>query len=269
MFGGDSDGLDNAIRKLRFGRGARFAALIAAADYQCLLTEAPGVPAAELKAAMKWRLKELIDYPVDQACYDVLAVPMPEGSSGHTHSAIVVTAKNETLRKCVSRFEEAGVEISVIDVQETAQRNISALCEDDNRGLGLLYLDDRGALFTITFRSELYLARRFEIGMNDVLQASGDAREAEFARILLELQRTLDNFERQFSFVTVSKVVVGPQPEETGLVAYLNANLGVRVEAVDIGAMIDREQGVVLDADTQWRLFHPIGCSFRTEARTA
>jgi MSHA biogenesis protein MshI len=181
-------------------------------------------------------------------------------------SVYAVVARNDVLRGCVTRLDEAGVRVSVIDVPETAQRNIAALYEEENRGVGLLYLDDAGALLTVTYRGELYAVRRFDVGMRHILAVHGDEREEVFNRVLLELQRSLDSFERQFSFIVLSKVMVGPEPEDTGLAAYLGDNLGLRVEPVDLGAVIDTDAGVRFDAPTQWRLFHAIGGAIRNEA---
>jgi len=44
-------------------------------DYQLVLVEAPDVPPAELRAAMRWRLKETIDIRVEDAVIDVFDVP--------------------------------------------------------------------------------------------------------------------------------------------------------------------------------------------------
>src|SRR5687768_6611414 len=41
-------------------------------DYQLLLVDAPNVPAPELKAAVRWKLKDMLDYHVDDATIDVL-----------------------------------------------------------------------------------------------------------------------------------------------------------------------------------------------------
>src|SRR5580693_1986540 len=43
--------------------------------YQLALIEAPDVPPAELRAAMRWRLKDSIDFRVEDAVIDLFAVP--------------------------------------------------------------------------------------------------------------------------------------------------------------------------------------------------
>ena len=44
-------------------------------EYNLLLVEAPDVPPAELRAAIRWRIKDLIDFHVDDAVVDVFEVP--------------------------------------------------------------------------------------------------------------------------------------------------------------------------------------------------
>jgi len=66
---------------------------------------------------------------------------------------------------------------------------------------------------------------RFDITQADIAGVSDLGREELFGRIVLEVQRTLDNVERQFSSVTLTKILVGPEAEDTGLVAFLQANL--------------------------------------------
>ena len=44
-------------------------------SYRLLLVEAPDVPADELRAAVRWRVKDLIDFHVDDAVIDVFEMP--------------------------------------------------------------------------------------------------------------------------------------------------------------------------------------------------
>lgn len=263
-FTGNGQGLARAVKELRISRAAQCAALLGTGDYQILLVEAPDVAAQELKSAMKWRLKDVIDYPVEEAGYDVLDLPVDRHGPAHGHSVYAVAAKKQVLKACVDRFDRAGVPINVIDIAETAQRNVASLYESDDRGVGWLYFDESGGLLTVSYGGELYLSRRLDISLTQLRESQGETRTDLFDRVLLELQRTLDNFERQFSFIVIGKVMVGPEPEDTGLVAHLIANLETKVEAVDLRAVIDAPGDRELDPAAQWRMFHLIGCSFRS-----
>jgi MSHA biogenesis protein MshI len=263
---GDAKSLAAAARRMRVASSPRCATLLGAGDYHFVLVEAPSVPQGELRAAMKWRLKEIVDFPVEEAAYDILELPAADAAHAGRPSVFAVAARNDLLKGCVTSLDQAGIRVSVIDVPETAQRNIAALYEEQNRGVGLLYLDDAGALFTVTFGGELYAVRRFDVSMKQIRAAQGALREEVFNQVLLELQRTLDSFERQFGFIVLSKLMVGPEPEDTGLVAYLSAHLGLRVEPVDLRAVIEADAGVKFDAPAQWRLFHAIGGAIRNAA---
>src|SRR5438067_7603301 len=51
----------------------------------------------------------------------------------------------------------------------SAQRNISALLEPEGRGVAMLSFDADGGLLTVTFKAELYLARRIDVTLEQLL----------------------------------------------------------------------------------------------------
>src|SRR6185312_3326243 len=54
--------------------------LLGPTDYQMLSVDAPNVPAEELKTAIRWRLKDMLDYHVNDATIDVLDVPVDKSA---------------------------------------------------------------------------------------------------------------------------------------------------------------------------------------------
>ena len=262
-------GLERIAKERHFER-YQCATLLRPGEYQIMLVEAPSVPAAELKSAIRWRVKEMLDYPVDNATLDVLDIPPESADAARSHSMFAVAAKNELIESRMKRFEAARVPLRVIDIPETAQRNIAALYEDDNRAAALLFLERESALLTINFRGELYFARRFDAGFEQILKYAADARREVFGRIHLELQRTFDHFDRQHGFVSISKLLLGPEPEESGLAEFLRSNLELPVERVDLPQRLNVQAAAeAFDTPTQWRLFHLVGAALRQEARAA
>jgi len=178
-----------------------------------------------------------------------------------------VAARNDVIQACIERFASARVPLSVIDIPETAQRNIAALYEPPDRGVGLLYLDKTHALLTINFRGELYLARRIDVPLDHLLHPPGGDAQEPMNRIVLELQRSFDHLDRQFPFVSLAKLLLGPEPSETGLAAHLAANLGVPIEAARLEDVLALGPGVAFEGDAAWRLFHVVGASLRNETK--
>jgi len=242
--------------------------LLSPTDYQLLLVEAPNVPIAELKTAVRWRVKDMLDYHLDDATIDVLDIPVDPASGGRGHSMYAVAARNDIIQGCIERFTAARIPLSVIDIAETAQRNIAALYEPPDRGVGLLYLGPAHALLTINFRGELYLARRIDVGIEQLLSAGEAQRDEAMNRVLLELQRSFDHLDRQFPFVTMAKLLLGPEPRDTGLAAYLSANLDLAVEPASLSDVVSFEPGAPPEGEAAWRLFHVLGAALRNEVKT-
>ena len=87
-----------------------------------------------------------------------------------------------------------------------------------------------------------------------------------FERIQVELQRTFDHFDRQHA-IGVAKLVLGPEPEATGLEEFLRANLDLAVERADLAERLDVAGTGGFDAAAQWRLFHLVGAALRNGSR--
>jgi MSHA biogenesis protein MshI len=257
--------LERVAKELGFGRH-QCLALLPTADYQMLLVEAPNVPALELKTAVRWRIKDMLDYHVQDATIDVLDIPVESGAAGRPHSMYAVAARNEVIQGCIERCNGAHIPLTVIDIPETAQRNIAALLEPANRSVALLYLDRAQSLLTVTYRGELYLARRMDLGL-DHLDPDRAASEDSLNRMLLELQRSFDHLDRQFPFAAPAKVVLAPTPFHTGLLEHLAENLGLPVEELRFAEILRLDPGAELDAQTAWRLFHVLGAALRHETK--
>ena len=256
--------LQHAAKEYQLER-YRCATLLHPAEYQLLMVDAPSVPRDELKSAIRWRVKDLIDYHIDDATMDVLDIPVERNAPGKSHYMYAVSAKNEIVRGQIAQFERANIALQVIDIQETAQRNIAQLYETADRGVGMLTFDRAGGLFTLSFAGELYLARRLDISWAQLAGAREDARQAYFERIAVELQRSLDHFERQYQDITLSELLLGPLPEDIGLLAFLRSQLYLQMRQIDLADAIEFA-GPDIDTDKQWQLLHVLGAALRVEA---
>jgi MSHA biogenesis protein MshI len=243
----------------------RCGTLLRPAEYQFLMVDAPNVPREELKAAIRWRVKDLLDYHIDDATMDVLDIPVDTDLPGKSHYMYAVVAKNEIVRGQVAQFERADIALQVIDVVETAQRNIAQLYETANRGIGMLTFDGSGGVFTLSFEGELYLARRLDIAWSQLVSAQEIQRQAYFERIAVELQRSLDHFERQYQNITLSELLLGPMPEDIGLIPYLRSQLYLPLRQIDLTDALEFV-GADLGVEQQWQLFHVLGAALRVEA---
>ena len=229
-------------------RRFRCITLLKPADYKILFVEAPAVKREEMKPALRWRIKEMLDYPVEEAALDLLELPLAESGAQRPKQLYAVAARNATVRAAVERLAKAGITASVVDIPDTAQRNLASLFEDEEHGLAALTFDEESALITVTFRGELYLSRRLDVTSAQLLDSVGkyhpagddglvledeESRGGLFERVLVEVQRSLDACERNFRFFSVGRLLLGSVPAEAGLLAHLAGNLYLPVEPMD------------------------------------
>jgi MSHA biogenesis protein MshI len=240
--------------------------LLGPGEYQLINLEAPNVPREELKTAVRWRLKDILDFPVLEATVDVLDIPVDAGQVRAQQSVFVVAARNTVIKPRQQLFLDAKIGLEVIDIPEMAQRNISALIAPENRGVAMLSFSAEGGLLTVTWRGELYLSRRIDVTLDQLLEPDHERKHASFDRITLELQRSLDNFERQYSFISIAKLVLGPS-KVSGLDEYLSSNLYTPVETLDLATVFDLGRTPELqDRAVQGRFLVPLGAALRAEA---
>lgn len=264
--GSDVETLSRLRRDYRLDRSS-CVTLMPEGGYQLQVIDAPSVPEAELKSAVRWRLKDVLDYPADAATIDVFFVPSDPAAPTRDKSVYAVAAQNESVAARMAMFSEAKMRLTAIDIPEMAQRNVAALFEDPGRALAMLSLSEERGLLTFSADGELYLARAIDIGLAQLRHSEGAIREQLFARIVLEVQRSLDHFDRQFSFMPLGKLMLAPLPGDIDLLAYLAENLYVPVEEARLESCVDLSQVPELASpDVQAHQFMTIGAALRQEA---
>ena len=235
-------GLADALQRLRATRQLKSYActtLLGNGEYNVTQLDAPQVPVEERKEALRWALRETVNYPLENACVEVLDSGGEGGAKGRPAGVLVVSAAEQAVLSRVAPFEAAKIPLDALDIPELAQRNVAALLEDENRGLAFLRIDETGLLLTLTFRGELVAVRRGEATSLQLNDPDEDARGRIKERLVLELQRSLDNFDRQYSHVPISKVVLATYPYVENLAAELGENTYIPVREMDLMPVLD------------------------------
>lgn len=239
--GSELDALKRLKNAKRLARN-RCTTLLWHGQYQLLQVDAPGnakdIPREELREALRWRVKEMVDFPIESAGVDILDIPAP---GGRTPQLWVVVASRDVLQPRVHLFQDAKAPLAAIDVPELAQRNLAALFEEENRGLALVAFDNRdkaGGRLTISYQGELLMTRHIDVSGPEL---AGPHAEALHERVLLDIQRSLDSFDRNYSAVPLNRLLVGPLPGGDAFIEYLGANLSLPVERANLADVFDIE----------------------------
>jgi len=239
--------------------------LLEPAEYQILMVEPPKVPADELKAAIRWKIKDLIEYHIDDATVDVFEVRGEGEAKGSAKAMYAVATPNEVVQKRIALFEEAGVPLKVIDIPEMAQRNIAGLFESPDKATAMLAFSSWGGLLTISFHGELLLTRRLEVTSVQLGQREHGDHYRE--RVANEITRSLDMFERQRLSVGVGNLLLAPLPQDPELEQFLAGKLYVPVVNAALPQVMDFADGSEPTPEEQWEYFHLFGAALRVEGR--
>jgi MSHA biogenesis protein MshI len=241
--------------------------LLAQDEYQLMQIEKPNVPFNELKQALSWKLKDMIDYPIEQATIDVVDIPADPNNLNRQPYVYAVVAKNELISGHIQRLIDfSGSGLEVIDIPELAQRNIAAYLEQENRGLAMLSINCSGCLLTFTSGGELYHARRIDIDTQQMQSKESEQKSTVFERLSLEIQRSLDNFERQFPYVAINRLVLAPFMGREDFYDYLKSYLYIQIDRLDLTDIFNFQNDVEMgDLAMQANLLPVLGAALRGE----
>lgn len=240
-----------------------------ARDYHFLPVDAPNVPATELKSAISWTVASMIDINREESTIDVLSIPHGKDSMQRPRGMYAVVTSTELANEYHRRFQAARLQLKAIDIPEMAQRNLAALLETEGHAVALISFDATGTLLTITTGGELCLARRLDTTSGQIHHADASQRAMHHERVALEIQRSLDHFNRQFTWTTVSLLAVAPfETNDDALIAFLADNLDVKVEAFRLETVLDISQVPELkQSAVQFRFFSALGLALRHEEK--
>ena len=180
-----SDSMDDFVRRLQaLGlKGLETHVMLRPEQYQLLQIDAPPVAPEELRAAARFQIREMVNVHIDDITLDVMQVGDGQ-QRGTNNNLFVVAAKNEVIRQAVALGDAMNWKVSVINIQETAQRNLqSALAKQDGRleraDAALLISDEQQAVLTISANDELFFTRRLDLPQGFLTMAWGaDAEPA-------------------------------------------------------------------------------------------
>mgnify|MGYP002713137387 CR=1 FL=1 len=152
-------------------QGAACVSVMPAGGFTLLLLNAPEVEPEELKAAVRWRIRDLIDFHIDDAVIDVFDIPGQQ-ERGRPKMMYVVAAHTSAVQEHVALIEGSGLELKAIDIPELVQRNVAAQLPEDPSGVALLHLSRGSGLLTLTRDKTLYLARSLDLGVDQLVAES-------------------------------------------------------------------------------------------------
>lgn len=279
-------------RRLRgLGLPAReVSAVLPLRDGQLLQVDAPAVKPEEMKAAARWRIKNLVDDRLDDMTIDVMMVG-DDRKPAH-RQIFVAAASNTTLREVGELTRGAGLELSVVELMETSQRNLqTAIVSAEGlaeRATAALMLHGEQCLLTICACGELFYTRRLDwdgatlasdpgapamaaaaqtLDTVDFIDYGADLDAGHAPRLVIELQRSFDVWERSWPDLPLAGLWLQVGDGSPALAAALGEALGMRVHVLDAERIFPGLHGLAGSADVADAVLPLLGALLRQETR--
>lgn len=210
--------------------------VLPARNYQLLLVEKPDVPDNEVRDAVKWKIRDLIQTSIDAVAVDIFALPDDARRTGK-EMVYAVVAELEPIRHIIDVVQESGLVLKVIDIEVMALRNLATIKQPE-RGTAVVRLRAGEADVSIFRSGNLYLSRRFQLNYG-----GGLLDDLPVDALALEIQRSFDYFERQMgqappTILYLCGEGLGPEKITESLVR----SLPVPIEFFDLSAQIEAQQ---------------------------
>jgi MSHA biogenesis protein MshI len=233
-------------------------------DYQLVQVEAPEVLPSEMRAAIRWKLKDAINFNVDEASVDVFEIPEPARKT-QAKMLFAVAARESAVQRISSALKPIAKGFNAIDIPELCLRNITACLPQDQKGVAMLALQDGVAQLVITRQGIMHVTRRIDLrgGFNPHKQAQ-DSREIDAGSLALELQRSLDYYESHYDQTPIGDLVIAPANDASrSLAAALKEETSLRISVLDAREHFNVYKSGELVTD--WTSLMALGAALRQE----
>lgn len=261
------DGQPQALRDLMAGVARRLPVLVTLGhgDYQLRVMPQPAVPARDVAENLRWTIASESDSPLDEMNIAWLPIPALGDEPARQNQLYAITTPSARLNEQLASWREGGVKPKVVDIRETALRNIAGALEQPGEGLALVAVGASGVSIVFTHQGSLFLDRHIELPTGSLAEAGDDARERLYERVADQLQRSVDVIDRTLPFMPVSRIVVAASAQAPGLLDALASRLPLSVQPLDLGQVFDLDAVPELaqSADMQARCLVALGATLR------
>ena len=182
-------------------------------QYQLILIDVPDVPEDEVEAALKFKVKDLIPFNLEEAVVDVFRLPA-QAYRGRLKMAYVAVAKREPLDELANLFGMSGLKLQCIDIEDHAMRNLISLGGQKENG-GILRVRKDRSTINLCHKDHLCLNRHIEMGWSsfekvELAEPGGPPTgfQIQLDTLILEVQRSLDYFESQLGLGVIPELFV-------------------------------------------------------------
>ena len=198
--------------------------------YQLHLMDMPQLPEEEMAKALRWQLKGIIDYPLNDIAVDAFLVPAHGVGERRKKVFTAVTLQTGLMHK-IAIFEQCLLKVAAVSIAELALGSLLSYVGVTKEATCIVIsFDDDVCQLHLYHNENLYLLRNLLIN-NDIVKHFSAANHD----MLLEIQRSIDYCITELKLPEPKRIVFTPNfYQATDLFEFLSDALDKEVLLMDL-----------------------------------
>ncbi len=223
-------------------------------QYQLLMTDALDVERAELANALKWKVKDLLEYRVSDVLVDAFLVP-PHGNANNLKKAFVAASSLSEVKRLQDIFKQHLFALTEVSIALLAERNLLSLLPSHKSTDILVSFCENYCYISLVLKGDVYFVRKL---LNQGTSSLLEFNEEGSCELLLELQRSIDYCVSNLKLPEVKRIIF-PYifSEHFDALNAIKKLLSQEVILIDVNDYL--ELGSTLSKDNQVRCWYALG----------
>ncbi|MBN1684155.1 MAG: hypothetical protein JW855_01785 [Gammaproteobacteria bacterium] len=172
-------------------------------DYRLLLVDKPKVPSYEYQSAVKWQVKDMVDFPIDDMVTNIFSPAIINKS--YEEKLYVVVARQSFLEAYAQVIEQSSLHLVSIDITELSILNLLQQANYDTQAVIILDASNEESILMMTDHSgSLYFTRRVPYGLKAL------SLSKNITKLTTEIGRSFDYCQNLLNQELPSKFIFSP-----------------------------------------------------------
>jgi MSHA biogenesis protein MshI len=208
-------------------------------EYNLYLVESPAVPIQERSQAVSWLVRDLVNFPIEEAVIDTFELPFARARDNLNMLYAVVMRKSQMTG--IEQFvNESGLFLTHIDIPELVLKNIMNLDAHYQEGCAVIQMHAQGGRLILLQNNSICMIRSFDLSLDDLVSPTG---ATALESLCLEIQRSFDYVNSMFRKNINNTVVLAKTSVDISMIqAAIKNTLGFEVNIFDFSENIKAEK---------------------------
>jgi MSHA biogenesis protein MshI len=206
--------------------------------YRLTLINTPNVPQSEYKKAIRWQIKDIISFSLEDTEIDIFYPDEPERSLKKVY---VIAAQSSFLQSITHAIQDSGVYLEAIDIREFAIRNLVANFAKQSGTsdvIGSLSIVDESCLMVLVKQANIKFVRRFPINIKNL-------KNDNYNDLITEMQRSFNYCQTELKQEIPVKLIIPPDAMfDKSMAQSIGKNLSKEVSVLSLQEMVDLKKPI-------------------------